>query len=318
MPLNFNPRFSKNNPKKMKVEFTEEPDWVPNFFPKLDADGFPIKPETIGDLEEREILIQYLPLRLNHEKIKELFCKYGEIYEVQTKLAPNVMGAQYAMNQARIVFSEKDSAALMIKHENMTSPTYLHRSLKHQLVKFYSENENLVVHDSKQERDNNIFIGNLPVGTTQKTVDSIFERFGKIIRSKVLSKPSTKPGEDGILVPGRKNDFICALVMFEDSLSAEMAIREMNAKLCEKTQTYLAVRLRDKYYLESNSIIPDNLNGLSALQDRNSRRVSETVEFQCTPEWNAFARPPYGPDRINLIKRQMGVDIQRRYRQSFL
>ena len=88
-----------------------------------------------------------------------------------------------------MIFSEKDSAVQMIKAVNMTSPEYLHRSFRSLTVKFYAESlAPEKTHDVKDESDNNIFVGNIPIGMTQKAVESIFERFGKIKSSKYADK----------------------------------------------------------------------------------------------------------------------------------
>lgn len=307
--------------KKMELNFTSEFKWIPTIFKSI------LHSNTTKNSEDRDVLIRFLPIELKPEKVKELYCKYGEIIEVQTKLVKNVMGAHYAMQEVRVIFTEKDSAVQMIKAVNMTSPDYLHRSCRTLTVKFYAESlKPEKTHDVKDESDNNVFVGNIPIGTTQNAVESIFERFGKIKSSKMLSKPSEKPVSENANRDSNKHVYICALIMFEEALSAEMAIIELNGKYCAITDTELVVRLRTKNYLEIKNLVDNQVfpqaNGLdggligNGLRNRRAA-VTERVDYEYHAEYHAFARPPYGTERLNLIKSKMRLDINRHYAKVF-
>ncbi|KAL6093427.1 hypothetical protein STEG23_029212 [Scotinomys teguina] len=195
------------------------------------------------DIGRTNLIVNYLPQNMTQEELRSLFDSIGEVESaklIRDKVAGHSLGYGFVnyvtAKDAEGTISTLNGLRLQSKTIKVS---YAHPS-------------------SEVIKDANLYISGLPRTMTQKDVEHMFSRFGRIINSRVLVDQTT-----GL---SRGVAFIC----FDKRSEAEVAITNFNGHKLPGSSEPITVKCaanpnQNKIWLSSRSYTTRLLGGLEAL-----------------------------------------------------
>lgn len=177
--------------------------------------GDPDSPNFNDFTSQTNLIVNYLPQNMTQEEIKSLFASIGQVDSC--KLIKDKLSAQ-SLGYAFVNFTNPDDADKAIATLNGMR-------LQNKTIKV-----SLARPSSDSIKNANLYVCGLPKDFSQANLEQMFNPFGVIISSKILTDPKTGVSK-GV-----------GFVRFDQRIEAETAINTLNNKLHENIPEPLIVK----------------------------------------------------------------------------
>jgi len=216
--------------------------------------------EDMGDEPKdakTNLIVNYLPQNMTQDELRSLFSSIGEV-ESAKLIRDKVAGNPNQRNQ---------SHSLGYGFVNFVTPSDAERAIS-TLNGLRLQSKTIKVSyarpSSESIKDANLYISGLPKTMTQKDVEDMFTRFGRIINSRVLVDQATGSGlSRGV-----------AFIRFDRRMEAEEAIKHLNGSKPAGAPEPITVKFAANPNQARNSQL------LSQLYHNQSRRFGGPVHHQ--------------------------------------
>ncbi|XP_062411578.1 ELAV-like protein 1b isoform X3 [Sardina pilchardus] len=219
------------------------------------------------------LIVNYLPQNMTQDELRSLFSSIGEV-ESAKLIRDKVAGNPYQRNQ---------SHSLGYGFVNFVNPSDAERAIS-TLNGLRLQSKTIKVSyarpSSETIKDANLYISGLPKNMTQKDVEDMFMRFGRIINSRVLVDQATGSLSRGV-----------AFIRFDKRMEAEDAIKHLNGTKPPGAAEPITVKFAANPNQARNSQL------LSQLYHNQSRRFNGPVHHQA----QRFRFSPMSVDHMGSV-----------------
>jgi len=184
-----------------------------------EAKAAPVETDEVMDEEEDQtnLIINYLPQRVDERQLREMFAKFGELEHVKLMLDKVT---QTSMGYGFVKFVKPEAAAAAIDALNG----------------FQMDQKKLRVSYSHPRTEANVYVGNLKTTVTKEQLEALFKRYGPVTECKILVDHETGVSKG------------CGFVTFENVNHAKDAIAGCSgAEIPEISQRPLTVKFARKH-----------------------------------------------------------------------
>ncbi|XP_012678654.1 ELAV-like protein 1b isoform X1 [Clupea harengus] len=229
------------------------------------------------------LIVNYLPQNMTQDELRSLFSSIGEV-ESAKLIRDKVAGNPYQRNQ---------SHSLGYGFVNFVNPSDAERAIS-TLNGLRLQSKTIKVSyarpSSETIKDANLYISGLPKTMTQKDVEDMFMRFGRIINSRVLVDQATDKCEYLTTPPSGLSRGV-AFIRFDKRMEAEDAIKHLNGTKPPGATEPITV----KFAANPNQARSSQL--LSQLYHNQSRRFGGPVHHQA----QRFRFSPMSVDHMSSV-----------------
>lgn len=209
----------------------------------------PQNPETKA---RTNLIVNYLPQALTEEGLKTLFSAYGVVQSCKL-IKDKTSGV--SLGYGFVNYGTAEEAELAIQKLNGAN-------LESKILKVsYARPSSAAIKNA------NVYVANLPPSLTNSELDALFQPYGTIITSKILSDPDTGLGR-GV-----------GFVRFDKYAQAELAIAALNGKPLAGCKQTLLVKFANPPKVVNNSGSNDAVNSSAGnpITTQIQKRTSQTT-----------------------------------------
>ncbi|XP_046871674.1 ELAV-like protein 1a isoform X1 [Hypomesus transpacificus] len=227
-----------------------------------------------GKDAKTNLIVNYLPQSMTQDELRSLFCSIGEVESaklIRDKVAGHSLGYGFVnyLNP-----SDAERAISTLNGLRLQSKTIK--------VSYARPSSDTI-------KDANLYISGLPKTMTQKDVEDMFARYGRIINSRVLVDQASGGAGDG-LSRG------VAFIRFDKRAEAEDAIKDLNGQKPPGASEAITV----KFAASPNQA--KNTQLISQLYHNQSRRFGGPVHHQAQ-------RFRFSPMSVDHMSGMSGVSV---------